>query len=253
MQKSPMGLNPENGPDFVTVNINDVLAFSCTLDEHLEHLRTVIERLQALGLNLKPTKHHFLREQMEYFGHLITPAGLRPNHRLIEAVERFPALQDLKSLRKFIGLCSYYHWFVPQFAAIAGLLHQLNKGHAIPLVPWMSKSFCRAETQTYNSPSADVSLIREGVHPRDGCQYPRSRSSFVSVAWGRLSSSSSFCELWTLSNSEANYSITELETLGIVWATVSQNLKCLALCGPSLIFTVSCMGMMWPSWQTTLQ
>ena len=65
MQRVLMGLNAEDGPDFVTVYIDDVLVFSCTLEEHLEHLCRVIERLQEVGQKLKPTKCQFIHEEVE--------------------------------------------------------------------------------------------------------------------------------------------------------------------------------------------
>jgi len=81
-----MGLNPEGGPDFVSVYLDDVLVFSKTLEGHLEHLRTVIERLAAAGLKLKPSKCHFIRQEVEYLGHIITPNGLKPSPQRVAAV-----------------------------------------------------------------------------------------------------------------------------------------------------------------------
>ena len=48
-------VNPEVGPNFVPVYIDEILIFSETLEEHLEHLRGEIERLAA-GLKLNPAK-----------------------------------------------------------------------------------------------------------------------------------------------------------------------------------------------------
>lgn len=59
MERVLLGLNPSEGNDFVAVYIDDVLVFSRTLDEHLEHLYFVIDSLQQAGLKLKPTKCHF--------------------------------------------------------------------------------------------------------------------------------------------------------------------------------------------------
>ena len=85
-----MGLNPTEGPDFVSVDIDDVLVFSQTLEEHLVHLRKVIERLEEARLKLKPSKCNFIRKEVEYLGHLITPRGLMTNPRLVSAVREFP-------------------------------------------------------------------------------------------------------------------------------------------------------------------
>ena len=79
MQQVPSGLNPANGKEFVEVYIDDVLIFSRTIEEHIDHLRKVLERLRKANLKLEPAKCHFLRQSLEYLGHIITPSGLKPN------------------------------------------------------------------------------------------------------------------------------------------------------------------------------
>jgi len=46
MQKVLMGLNPEDGPSFVSIFIDDVIIISHTLDDHLDHIRKVIKCIQ---------------------------------------------------------------------------------------------------------------------------------------------------------------------------------------------------------------
>ena len=45
-----MGLNPEEGLDFVSVYIDDVLVFSPTFEDHIEHLNRVLKRVIEVGL-----------------------------------------------------------------------------------------------------------------------------------------------------------------------------------------------------------
>ena len=89
IQQVLTGLNPEDGNDFVTAYIDDILIFSPTLHEHLEHLRKVIERLQDANLKLKPTKCKFAKGGVDYLGHVITVTGLKTNPRLTDAVQEF--------------------------------------------------------------------------------------------------------------------------------------------------------------------
>ena len=73
MQQVLAGLNPEEGPDFVKVYIDDVLVFSPTLGDHLDHLSQVLARIRKAGLKLKPSKCHFIAKEVEYLGHILTP------------------------------------------------------------------------------------------------------------------------------------------------------------------------------------
>ena len=95
MQKVLDGLNPDEGPDFVKVYINDVLVFSRNMEEHVQHLRRVLKRLRKAGLKLKPAKCHFIRQAMEYLGHIITPDGLKPNPKQISAIRDYPAPESV--------------------------------------------------------------------------------------------------------------------------------------------------------------
>ena len=56
-----MGLNPPEGPDMVTVYIDDILVFSRILHEYLQHLQAILQRLKSAVLKLKPQKCHFIR------------------------------------------------------------------------------------------------------------------------------------------------------------------------------------------------
>ena len=100
---------------------------SKTLEEHLLHIQRVIERIVQVGLKLKPTKCRFVQKELEYLGHIVSRDGLKPNPRLVEAVKGYPEPTNVQETRRLLGLCSYYHTFVPQFAKIANPLHHLTR------------------------------------------------------------------------------------------------------------------------------
>ena len=127
MQRVLMGLNPAQGPEFVSVYLDDILVLSKTFEEHIEHLRRVIELLSEAGLKIKPSKCHFICQQVEYLGHLVTPSGIHPNPDRMQAVNEFPVPQSVKEVRQFLGIVSYYRRFIEGFARIAQPLHALTQ------------------------------------------------------------------------------------------------------------------------------
>ena len=122
-----MGLNPEDGPDFVSTYIDDVLIFSGTLEEHMQHLKMVLKRVIETGLKLKPVKCQFFRQEVEYLGHTITPQGLKTSNKHVAAVQEFPTPTNLKELQRFLGMASYYRRFILLFAKVAQPLHALTR------------------------------------------------------------------------------------------------------------------------------
>ena len=218
MQRVLMGLNPADGPDFVTVYIDDVLVFSRTLEDHLVHLRRVIERLQQVGLKLKPTKCQFILEEVEYLGHLITPHGLKPNPKLVEAVREFATPQDLKRLRQFLGLSSYYRRFVRGFSKTAQPLNRLTrKGVEFVWTPECQTAFETLKQMLITAPVlAYPSFDREFVLETDASTMGLGAVLAQVQDDGRIHPVAYASR--AVSQPEANYGITELETLAVVWA-----------------------------------
>ena len=166
MQQVLQGLNPTEGPSFVSVYIDDVLIFSRSLEEHLRHIGQVLDRLQAAGLKLKPGKCHFVCQQVEYLGHLITPKGLLPNPKEVSAVTDFPTHTSVTQVRQFIGLVSYYRRFIEGFAEIVRHLHQLMKqnaefkwtGECQEALDTLKKKLVEAPVLVYPTLTLDLSL-----------------------------------------------------------------------------------------------
>ena len=120
MQKVLSGQIPDGAPEFVEVYIDDVLIFSRTMEEHLNHLRQILEGLKKAGLKFKLSKCHFIRQTVEYLGHVITLQGLLPKPKQVSAVKDFPVPE---SVTQFLSLTSYYQRFIQQFSKIAFPLH----------------------------------------------------------------------------------------------------------------------------------
>ena len=105
----------------------DIIIFSKSVDEHLVHLEEVFRRLREANVKLNPKKCSFVKQKVEYLGHVVTPDGVMPNPEKVRIVQDFPAPKNLKELRTFMGLANYYRRFVKGFAHIASPPNALTK------------------------------------------------------------------------------------------------------------------------------
>ena len=184
----------------------------------MEHLCLVIERLREANLKLKPAKCHFARKEVKYLGHLITPSGLKPNHKLVMAVQEFLLPRDIRELRHFLGLASYYRRFIPQFSKIAEPLHNLTRKE-VEFV-WSEASQSALESLKCKLSVAPVlaypSFEKNFVLETDACLQGLGAILSQKQDDGKLHPIA--YAIRALSQSEKNYLVSEVETLAVVWA-----------------------------------
>ena len=109
--------------DICLVYLDDIVTFSKTVEEHLERLDAVFSRLRQAGLKLKPEKCKFFQKSVTFLGHEISDQGIGTCQEKIKAVSEWPVPTNIREVRAFVGLASYYRRFVQNFASIATPLH----------------------------------------------------------------------------------------------------------------------------------
>ena len=72
---------------FVLVFFDDILIYSKTWSEHLQHVRAVFDTLRAHGLVLKRSKCSFGEKSMAYLGHIVTGDGVAMDQSKVAAVQ----------------------------------------------------------------------------------------------------------------------------------------------------------------------
>jgi hypothetical protein len=108
------------------VYLDDNVVYGASLQEHNERLMEVFDRLRLHSLHLQPDKCEFLRKEVCYLGHTITPDGVKPDEKKVETEKKFPVPTNTKQLKAFLGLTRHYRRFVPKFSHIAKPLHKLT-------------------------------------------------------------------------------------------------------------------------------
>ncbi|GBG92468.1 hypothetical protein CBR_g55547 [Chara braunii] len=111
---------------FVVVYLDDILIFSKSMDEHVKHLEEVLQVLKDAQLHLNLEKSEFARDSVSYLGHRLSANGLEPEATKVEVIQNWPQPANVRELRSFLGLASYYRKFVPRFSTIAHPLSRLT-------------------------------------------------------------------------------------------------------------------------------
>jgi hypothetical protein len=126
---------------FVLVFFDDILIFSKTWTEHLQHVRAVLSTLRANGLVLKCSKCAFGERRMHYLGHTIDDGVVSMDDDKISAVQAWPRPCSVKALRGFLGLTGYYRRFIANYGSIAAPLTVLLKKEAFVWTPDATAAF----------------------------------------------------------------------------------------------------------------
>ena len=115
------------GIDFAMGYLDDIIIFSKTEEEHLEHLRIIFERLRQAGLKLKMSKCDFLKKHIQYLGNLISDEGIHPLPEKLESIRKMSVPTNPKEVKQFLGLVGYYRKFIPRFSDISRVLTKLTR------------------------------------------------------------------------------------------------------------------------------
>lgn len=112
---------------FVLPYFDDLLVYSPNMDEHLEHLRVVLERLREAGLTANPSKSVFAMSRLRFLGNIISGEGVHVDPEKLQAIQRLEPPKNIKQLRSFLGMTSFFSKFIADYARIAAPLNNLKR------------------------------------------------------------------------------------------------------------------------------
>ena len=158
---------------FVVVYIDDVLIFTKEPDFHihLEHVRKVLERLSYYGFKLSPKKCFFAQHKVEFLGHEITLEGYKPCEKNLEPIKNFPRPHNLRSVRSFVGMASYFRRYIENFSALAKPLTALT-GKDVPFEwkePQEQASLPNTQTKAFEATNTCKSGLQQTISPFCRC------------------------------------------------------------------------------------
>ena len=116
--------------DFSFTYIDDIIIYSKSMEEHMQHLFEVLFTLNKFGLHINREKCKFAAKEVQYLGHILSSKGFYMQQNKVEAIENFQNPKTIKQLRSFLGCLNYYNKFAPKLAEILQPLYELTIGES---------------------------------------------------------------------------------------------------------------------------
>jgi len=203
----------------IFVYMDDILVYSPNMDQHLKDLEKVFSILRKHKFSINLEKCHFCQESVEVLGHVLSKDGIKPMPDKVLAISSWQTPQSVTQLQSLLGLVGYYCKFIPDFAEISNILYKLTSPKSVFL--WtdkhteafnvLKKALCKNPILYYSDPSLPF-IIRT-----DASSYAVGAVLLQVDGFTNKEHPIYYCSR-CLKKAELNYSVTEKEGIGVIFA-----------------------------------
>ena len=213
---------------YALIYLDDVIVFSRTEDEHLHRLQVVFGRFLEHGLKLKPSKCHFLQDEITFLGHEISADGMRPGTANLKAIAEMAPPKTYTQIRHFTGMTGFFRRFIKGYSKIAKPLKDLLKGEAsklkneeLKLTPEALHAFEELKKKCMTAPV----LVFANFHKPFRLETDASGEGLGAILLQESDDGQyhpvAFAS-WELKGGEPKYHSSKLEFLALKWAVTEQ-------------------------------
>lgn len=115
---------------FALVYIDNIIVYSKSWEEHLEHLDAVLGTIKAAGLTLSPMKCHFGYTSILLLGQKVSRLGMSTHGEKVQAIVDLARPERVPALRTFLGMVVYFSQYIPYYSEIVAPLFALLRKDA---------------------------------------------------------------------------------------------------------------------------
>ena len=199
---------------FVMVYLDDILIYSNTWKEHIEHIKLVLQKLRQHKLYAKLSKCQFGLQEVEYLGFILKAGKVAMNPNKTKAIELWETPTNKKELQSFLGLVNYYRRFIRNCSKIGKPLTELTKNVPFKWSESAERAFKELKQSIIKAPVlAQFDPKKKIFVTTDACKYAIGAVMEQDHEDGRHPVA--FISR-TLNPHEQNYAAHDLELLGIV-------------------------------------
>ncbi len=206
---------------FVIPYLDDIIIYSKSSDEHIEHVKKVIGRLQNAGIKLNKNKCKFGKTEIKILGTVISQGNIRPDPEKVRTIKEFPLPETVRELRSFLGLVNFCREYIVDYAGIMRPLFALLKGEKkdsqrkIQANEEALKAFKRVkEVISEGLARAQPDPTKPFILTTDASEYGIGAVLSQKQKDGTEKMISAFSK--NLDKAQLNYSVTDKELLGLV-------------------------------------
>jgi transposase InsO family protein len=229
-----LSFGPRNGPSFfqnkmniifanyigkfMFVYIDDLIVYSNTFEEHLEHLRKIFETLAECNLMTNINKCHFCVKEVKILGKIISEKGIGADPELIKAMLEFPRPETKAKLRSFLAMVGHYRHYIKDFRLIAEPLFQMLKDIKPNKLEWgeeESRVFNNLKGRMTETPILAYPDFKKPFYIQSDASAVGAGAVLYQLNDEKLPNAVAYGS-WKFDSAQTRYTATEREMLGIM-------------------------------------
>lgn len=203
---------------FALVYIDDVIVYSQTEADHVQHLKEIFTRVRNVHLKFKRAKCKLGATQVTFLGHVVSARGIQPNPTQVATILQSQTPRNVTELRSFLGLANYYRRFIADFAQICVPLVLLTKKDQ----EWMWTEAQQRALDTLKTRVTQAPILAHPDFDKPFLLTTDASGNAVGAVLSQFDAEGLDHPIAYLSRKlnchEVNYSVTELEMLAVVYA-----------------------------------
>lgn len=138
---------------FCVSYLDDLIIFSNSFQNHLQHLQCVVSLLKRCGLKLKLSKCHIFKSKVKYLGHIVSNKEITMDPFYLKRVQEWQRPKTGKEMQSFLGFLNYYRSYLPKFAENTYRLDELRNDKSILWTEELNSIFERTKSMFHASVS----------------------------------------------------------------------------------------------------